>query len=149
MKGTEPTALERDAVLAIIDAHTQRCRSAVAACPKWSPVQSEWSRARDACLNIRDDIDALATASNALLPEPDEAQEALAKALEAMESPYTAKTVREGDYPAAVAIFREAMKPKMTPEIAANFREVRQAVFVDNCYAALDRIEAQFRGEGK
>ena len=39
----------------LVDKHIQRCRDAVAECPKWSPAQAEWSRARDALLNFRDD----------------------------------------------------------------------------------------------
>lgn len=47
----------------MLEAHIQRCRDAVAKCPKWSPAQAEWSRARDALLNFQDDLrarDALA-----------------------------------------------------------------------------------------
>lgn len=39
----------------LLERHIQRCRDAVAECPKWSPAQAEWSRARDALLNFRDD----------------------------------------------------------------------------------------------
>jgi hypothetical protein len=46
--------------------HIQRCRYGVSACPKWSPAQAEWSRARDALLNFQDDLnDALRAQSEA------------------------------------------------------------------------------------
>ncbi len=89
-------------------------------------------------------------ALTALIPEPDEAQEALAKVLNVMGYPGTAIEVRTGSYPTPVAIIREAMKPKMTPKIAADFRMLRQSISrIGRFSPALDRIEAQFRGEGK
>lgn len=44
----------------LLEKHIQRCRDAAAECPKWSPAQAEWSRARDALLNFRDDYRARA-----------------------------------------------------------------------------------------
>ncbi len=85
----------------------------------------------------------------ALLPEPDEAQETLAKALEAVRCPISAGHARQGSYPPAVAIIREAMKPKMTPEIAADIRVLRSLPGIYHLHHTLDRIEAQFRGEGE
>jgi hypothetical protein len=43
----------------LLEQHINRCRRGVAACPKWSPAQAEWSRARDALLNFQDDLIAL------------------------------------------------------------------------------------------
>jgi hypothetical protein len=59
---TSPSALIELAAK-VADAEAQRCREAVASCPKWSPAQAEWSRARDACLNIADGIRALRAAA--------------------------------------------------------------------------------------
>ena len=42
--------------LTIAEAEAQRCRDNLAKCSAWSPAQAEWSRARDACLNIADEI---------------------------------------------------------------------------------------------
>jgi hypothetical protein len=45
----------------LLETHIQRCRDAIAECPNWSPAQAEWSRARDALLNFRDEARALTT----------------------------------------------------------------------------------------
>jgi NTP pyrophosphatase (non-canonical NTP hydrolase) len=42
--------------LELLDKHIHRCRVAVTECPNWSPAQAEWSRARDALLNFRDEL---------------------------------------------------------------------------------------------
>jgi hypothetical protein len=46
-----------DEVINLLEQHIQKCRDAVAQCPKWSPAQAEWSRARDALLNFKDHLD--------------------------------------------------------------------------------------------
>ena len=48
-----------DKIEALLEVHISKCRKAVSECPKWSPAQSEWSRARDALLNFQDDLAAL------------------------------------------------------------------------------------------
>jgi hypothetical protein len=66
--------------LTLLDQHIQRCRDAVSECPKWSPAQAEWSRARDALLNYRDDLLKLTRHESESLTVMREALERLAKA---------------------------------------------------------------------
>jgi hypothetical protein len=54
----------------LLERHIQLCRDAVAECPKWSAVQAEWSRARDALLNFRDDLAAALAKARNRVPNP-------------------------------------------------------------------------------
>lgn len=53
-RAREVVGLEK--AIVIVERHVERARKAVAECPRWSPAQAEWSRARDLGLDIADDI---------------------------------------------------------------------------------------------
>lgn len=48
--------MDEKLVIEVLDKHIQKCRDQIKECDDWSPIQAEWSRARDALLNFKDDL---------------------------------------------------------------------------------------------
>jgi hypothetical protein len=51
-------SIDKAGVLALVDKHISKKREIIGKCDNWSVRQGEESRARDALLDLRDDIEA-------------------------------------------------------------------------------------------